>query len=429
MFDYKTDFYIPLFDMILCLSNALDHISPVVKNHHMNVTYIALSLCEELQIDEHLKKNTLIASALHDIGIFTVAERIKSLEFDNPQEIRDNKHTEIGYQLTKKFHLFQQVAPIIRYHHSPWSYGHNLKTIDYNIKIPSHIIYLADKVDAFIAPEKNILSQTQSIQEYIKVNVGSKFNPDIADAFLNLSKKEAFWFNLTYPDIDKILEKKTRLFSLKLNFDELKNLSLLFSHIIDFRSRFTATHSSGVAACAEALANIAGLPLIQCEMMKIAGYLHDLGKLAIPAEILEKPGKLDPEEINIIKSHTYITYRILDNIKEMETINRWASLHHERLDGNGYPFRLTKEELSNQERMMAIADVFTAITEDRPYRKGMPAENALKILKSMCDTSILDKNIVNILIENFDFLNSIRHNAQQRAREEYEEFEKFLQKQ
>src|SRR5690606_8284531 len=114
-----------------------------------------------------------------------------------------------------------------------------------------------------------------------------------------------------------------------LNLDELIKLSEVFAYIIDFRSPFTANHSLGVAQVARKLAELAGFSENECKMMLIAGYLHDIGKLAISNEILEKPEKLETDEFNIIKSHVFYTYRTLESIKEFETINIWASLHHE----------------------------------------------------------------------------------------------------
>ena len=199
-------------------------------------------------------------------------------------------------------------------------------------------------------------------------------------------------------------------------------MSKLFSYIIDFRSRFTATHSSGVAASSEALSRLVGFSERECRMMRIAGHLHDLGKLAVPAEILEKPAKLTEDEFNIIRSHTFYTYRILEPIGDLDVINTWGSFHHERLDGSGYPFHHKAQDLSLGSRIMAVADVFTAITEDRPYRKEMPSERALQVLQQMADSSALDSNIVSLLRVHFDEINSSRIAAQAGASKEYQEF-------
>src|SRR5208337_2538002 len=102
----------------------------------------------------------------------------------------------------------------------------------------------------------------------------------------------------------------------------------------------------------------------------IAGLLHDIGKLSVPEDILEKPAPLDCSEVNKIKAHSFMTHRILENIGSLDKITQWASLHHERLNGTGYPYHYGKEKLPVGARIIAVADVFTALTENRPYRKG-----------------------------------------------------------
>jgi HD-GYP domain-containing protein (c-di-GMP phosphodiesterase class II) len=147
-------------------------------------------------------------------------------------------------------------------------------------------------------------------------------------------------------------------------------------------------------------------------MMRIAGFLHDLGKLAVPTEILEKPGKLTPEEFTVIRSHTYYTYRILDTLDDFDTINTWGAFHHERLNGKGYPFHHTGDVLSLGSRIMCVADVFTAITENRPYRAGMSLSDALTVLRTMAGSNSLDPEIVSLLTNNTSDINTARIAAQ-----------------
>jgi len=150
-------------------------------------------------------------------------------------------------------------------------------------------------------------------------------------------------------------------------------------------------------------------------MMLIAGYLHDLGKLVISKDILHKQGNIDNEERIVIRSHTYYTYRLLENIKGFETINKWASFHHEKLNGQGYPFRLPGDSIPLGSRIMAVADVFTAITEDRPYRAGMLLEKALAVLDSMVTDGSLCPLVVAALKAHARDINEARKTAQ-RAR-------------
>ncbi len=153
--------------------------------------------------------------------------------------------------------------------------------------------------------------------------------------------------------------------------------------------------------------------------MLVAGYLHDLGKLAVDPNILDKPSKLTKDEYNIIRSHTYYTYKLLNTIPQFDIISEWAAFHHERLDGTGYPFHLDRQSLSIGARVMAVADIFSAITEDRPYREGMSKEKTIKVLRSLIDNQAIDPNIANIAIDNYDLLCSSRADAQREAEQRY----------
>lgn len=117
------------------------------------------------------------------------------------------------------------------------------------------------------------------------------------------------------------------------------------------------------------------------QKMYLAGALHDIGKVAVGNEILEKPGRLTDEEFAVMKHHAAYTYQILSDIEDFNELRDWAAFHHERLDGTGYPFRKTAPELNTQERIMACVDIYQALTESRPYKPGMSHEKACAILQ------------------------------------------------
>ena len=154
--------------------------------------------------------------------------------------------------------------------------------------------------------------------------------------------------------------------------------------------------------------------------MEAAGYLHDLGKLAIPNSILEKNGKLTMEEFSLMKSHTYYTYSVLNTIGGLQQIAEWGAYHHERLDGSGYPFHCKATELSIGARIMMVADIFTATAEDRPYRKGMTREEVTKILKDFASRNLLEKRIVDLVVDNYQEIFFFMKQKQDAAREFYE---------
>ncbi len=420
---------VKLSDLIFSFSRALDFVNPAMTNHHMRVAIIASEIAKEFGVSRQEIVDIFLASTLHDIGAFSLKDRLTTLEFEvkNPQ-----LHAERGYVLLKDkgLNIFSDIARIIRYHHTPWEGGRGSYFLsnagDEKIPAGSHIIHLADRIEVLIDKQRDALSQSKRIVEVIKARSNKAFMPELVSAFESLSAKEYFWFDAASPEIDQIVSDRSLLPEVDLDIDSLLKISGLFSHIIDYRSPFTAVHSAGVSAVATLLAQMIGFSDIECKLMSVAGYLHDIGKLAVPAEILEKPAKLSVEEFNVMKSHVYHSYRILKTVAGFDIINLWASFHHERIDGNGYPFHLSGGELSIGSRVMAVADVLTALTEDRPYRKGISGEDALKIIEDMAKNNNLDQSIVGIAGIYFRHLNDIRINAQSKAAAEYMAVKQFM---
>lgn len=175
-----------------------------------------------------------------------------------------------------------------------------------------------------------------------------------------------------------------------------------FALIIDAKSPYTAEHSAGVARLSGFLAKKAGLDNIDCSKIEIAGLLHDLGKLNVPNSILEKRAKLDSDEMFFMRHHSYASFDILHTIKGLEDIAIWAANHHESLDGSGYPFHKTADEIDFESRIIAVSDIFQAMTQDRPYRYGLSQENIIKHLKQEVAQGKLDNVVVSIVEKHQD---------------------------
>jgi HD-GYP domain-containing protein (c-di-GMP phosphodiesterase class II) len=413
-----------LFDLILALSEAVDLMNPKITNHHMQVAYIAHALALETGLGVHEQNELVLAGAIHDIGAFYLSDRLNTLEF----EINDPfTHSESGYRLLRDFEPFKSIAKLVRFHHVPWGYGGGRTFRGFEVPLESHILHLADRVAVLVNRNREILEQSEEILQKVNRYSGLMFRPELLVALEKISEKEYFWLELISGNLSSILAKRVRLNTESFNLDDLLGIANLFSQIIDFRSHFTSTHSSGVSASAVALAMLCGFSENELLKMRIAGYLHDLGKLAVPTEILEKPGKLTVAERNVVRKHTYYTFKVLEPIEAMADINAWGAYHHERLTGNGYPFHISNRDLTLGSRIMAVADVFTALTEDRPYRKGMKAEDALKVLNNMVETVQLDGKIVTMLGENLKAVNEVRRFAQNEAREKYQKFDSELE--
>lgn len=408
-----------MYDLITCLTKAIDLVSTELVGHHQKVAYLAFRIGEELNLPKSQQKNLMLAGLLHDVGALSSNERLALIEGEPPNA---QDHAYRGARLIEDFRPLTELASIIRYHHVPWNNGEGGVFMDQKVPILSHIIHLADRIIVSIDNSSEVLGQVKNIVNKILTQKNSIFMPELVDAFINLSVKESVWLDMVNKSLLSIMPNIMVFDTMDLGIDEVIDLTKIFAGIIDFRSPFTANHTAGVAKTAEKLAEIAGFSENECKMMLVAGYLHDLGKLAVRNDVLEKPSKLDVEEFNIIRSHTYYTYRLLQPIKEFETINCWASYHHEKLNGKGYPFHLDDKNLPLGSRIMAVADVFTAITEDRPYRKGMPDEQTVNILNSMVHDRSISPYVVSILIDNFDLIYDIRKEAQREAGIKYNYF-------
>lgn len=415
----KPQYRIRLFDFLNCLSDVLDWISPVLNDHHKQVALIALRIADTLELPVIEQNEIVCAGILHDIGAISLAERMESMKFEYSH---GESHAEMGYQLINIFDPMRRAAELIRFHHTPWENGQGRFSKGWQVPLGSRILFLADHIALLIRRDKEILAQIDEIKEKIVAASGTLIEPRLVDAFLELADKEYFWLDMVSPLISKQLERTVRQECIHMSKRELLSFSGLIRRVIDFRSPFTATHSSGVSATAEHLGKLAGLNEHECFELKVAGYLHDLGKLAIPTEILEKPGQLTTEEFNLMRAHTFYTFRALEPIEDLAMINQYGSYHHERLDGTGYPFRLERNELPLGSRLLAVADVFTALTEDRPYRKGMSNEQTMIVLDKMGINKKLDSDIVALVRDHLDAINQSRIHAQEASRVEYRSF-------
>jgi len=401
------------YSLVKSLSYAMDLISETLVGHHKRVAYISYKFGLELGLKTKEMHKLISAALIHDLGIFYLDQKYHDLSFDNAT----NYHSEVGFKLIEQNSLNFEIAKIIKYHHHDYPQNPN--------KLSS-IIHLADRIAVLILDDKPILNQVEHIIEVIENNK-ERFCPECLKIFSELIKNEAFCLDLVSEKvITKKLDKYFEDIDCEMDLDELINMSQLISHIIDFRSPFTATHSQGLAAVAPALAEKFDYSKDKCKEIKAAAYLHDIGKLNVPTEILDKKGQLTKSEWNILRTHTYYTHQALSADPELHRIRDIAAHHHEKLDGRGYPFQLNGNDLDLSERIMAVADIFTAISEDRPYRKGMETKKVKKILTEMSVNNKIDKNVVGVLLKNYQEINQLRIKKQKEAKDHYKNFKKKI---
>jgi len=298
--------------------------------------------------------------------------------------------------------MYKQYAPYILYHHTHWC---DLpQELDEKIKIRSNLIYMVDRVDALRAQMKDLgVRNTFSIQETIQKYKNEMFSPELVDSFLKISQKGSFWFFLEAVALEEYYMQWIQTgVNEDISFKHLKEISLMFAAIVDAKSTFTSEHSLGVASLSRYLAELFKLDRKKIELVELAGLLHDLGKLKVDDFILNKPSSLNADERLKMNRHGFDSDIILKRIKGFKKIAHLASLHHETLDAKGYPYGLSKDEIPFEARIIAVADIFQALIQERPYRGGLSKEEAFAVIVKMSQENKLDIEVVTMLEAHLD---------------------------
>lgn len=215
----------------------------------------------------------------------------------------------------------------------------------------------------------------------IKARRGTWFDPKVADAFLAISGDDSLWAPLKSSSLDaKLFAMAPAMQSVEVDEDYLDDIASAFADVVDAKSPFTAGHSKRVTLYADMVAETLGLDAPHRRFIRRAALLHDIGKLAVSNQILDKPGKLDEAEWRAVRSHPLHSQQILERVHAFAALAPAAGAHHERLDGKGYPHGLAGDAVSLEARILTVADVFDALSAERPYRKAMAVAEALAIM-------------------------------------------------
>jgi len=388
---------IDLGQAIHALSDALDLVGVDQVLHGKRVGFMALCCGEALGFNPRQLDDLFHSGLLHDCGVsstqihhFLVQELDwKGVEF----------HCVQGSDLLSRFTPLASLAPIVRYHHTHWDVLCALRVPQPTARW-ANLIYLVDRVIALTASSGNqdILRIRHDIRDTIHHLGQSFFAPELVKLFLDLSDNEAFWLRLEARHLIRfIYERERQTEVVPISFAELKQLALMFARVVDAKSPYTLEHSLGTARVGRFLAEQVDLSPETRDKIEVAALLHDLGKLRVPDEILEKPGALTPEERATIQRHSFETYQILRGIGGLEDITLWAALHHETLDGRGYPFHRHGADLTLDLRIIAVSDVFQALAQQRPYRQQLSPVEILEMLRSFGQLDRLDGTVVELV--------------------------------
>ncbi|WP_418420783.1 HD-GYP domain-containing protein [Butyribacter intestini] len=386
-----------------CVEAELIH---VTSNHGKRVAYMSVCMAEKMGVSDDALRDLAACALLHDNALtqyineefYSDISNIDTLKVSSdditPRQL--GMHCIYGEKNLEKYPFKTGVKDVILYHHEEADGSGPFEKKWTEVPLFARIIHFSDMLDAFCKAQKFDEDVFNKAVHFIEKNKDKRFDSEVTKMFFDAFDKDEF-SRLGDEHIEEYFWEKVPCEKSFYSFNVLKDLADLFAKIIDYKSEFTSRHSLGVARTASKISEIMGYDKVICDKMYLAGTLHDVGKIAIGNEILEKPARLTDEEFAKMKNHAGYTYMILSKVDGFEEIRDIAAFHHERLDGSGYPFGKMADELTTLQRIMACADIYQALTEKRPYKDGMNHDKACEILKDMADKNWIDKNITEVI--------------------------------
>jgi HD-GYP domain-containing protein (c-di-GMP phosphodiesterase class II) len=298
-----------------------------------------------------------------------------------------------GAEIARQLGFSEDSAKAILHLDEHWDgNGHPFGVSGDRIPILARIACIAQTVDVFLED-----AGVDGVMEVVAERRGTWFDPELADVVLSWSGRAAWWQGVRAGVSATALaglEPEDRI--RRVGESELDRVAEAYAEIIDAKSPFTYRHSRRVAEIARAIGTRAGASDRDVRRLYRAGLLHDVGKLGVSNRILDKPGALTDGEFEQIRAHPRHTLEILEHVDAFSDVAEMAAFHHERLDGRGYPWGLDGDRLDENCRILAVADIYEALTSDRPYRKAMAVEEVVDILRSDAGTAV-DGSIVECL--------------------------------
>ena len=374
--------------LLTVLSEALDCVEKemvgVTDHHAKRVAMCCIRMAEIAQMPQEERSALAVSALLHDSALSEYWERYRS-GTDSVQALMG--HCRAGEE-NLRYIPGDVSRDFVLYHHEHADGSGPFARTAEETPLGAQLIHIADQLDRNMPLGSAAGADLPALRAFIADNRGTLFDAQVCE-YMNAVLTEDFLSELSD---ENITLSKLQIPDAVYETD-LRALSGLFARVIDYKSPFTRAHSVGVAEKAEAMARYYRWEDTEAEQLYCAGALHDIGKLMVERDVLEKPGKLDQREYQHIQSHAYETYRLLSSLRSMEDITRWASNHHEKLNGKGYPFGLTAQELDQKSRLLACLDIYQALTEDRPYKAGMTHTKAISILREMAEKGELDSAI------------------------------------
>ena len=387
-------------DFLYAMSFALDAIehefSGATAEHGKRVAWLSMKMAEGMGLSEEQLVDFIGCAVLHDNAVIEYLQEEKKRQIVSAGS-RDGDDTGISYlaghaiigERNAALLPFRTgVKNVILWHHENADGSGALGLRQDQTDFRSEFIHVADAVDILYDLKNAEPAGFEGIRKFVAGEAGHLFSDRAAAQFQKIAFEDILDLQAKGPEV--LLKERLPAIWHDYSDEEIKAIAEFFAKIVDYKSPFTTAHSLGVAGKAKTMAEYYGWDADKTIRYYLAGAMHDIGKVVIGNEILEKPGKLDQWEYSVMKDHARASLQILGDIEGFEDITEWAANHHEKLDGSGYSRGLDASQLSFEERLMACIDIYQALTEDRPYKSGMSHAKTIAIMNSMVEEGKID---------------------------------------
>ncbi|MGE0161214.1 MAG: HD-GYP domain-containing protein [Gemmatimonadales bacterium] len=367
--------------LLEALTSVMGSAKGYLRDHGPMVAMLSSQLGREMGLSKAQCSELFFGAILSDMGMVGLAEDAwenPTPELSTDVRERVERHPQRSEERVRGVPHLQDLAPLLRHHHEWWDgsgYPDGLRGQE--IPIGARILRLADTVSALAEkrPHRGALA-ADAIGEIVQTGLGKEFAPDVGDCYLSLSRSGAI------PRFDResyrhtVLRAAESLLPEEVSPLSTSQLLTIIANLIDAKDPYTAGHSRRVAVLAVAVAEQLDLDAHTRSALWAGGYLHDLGKLAVPLRVLAKSGRLTDEEFEYIRAHPSDGAAILEGIPTLQHLTTGVRYHHEKWDGSGYPEGLSGDRIPLVAQIMAVCDAYDAMTSTRAYRNSRDPEFA-----------------------------------------------------
>ncbi len=384
-------------DVFHITRKTLNYVDPRLVEHGGRVAYILCQMLRDQTMDPRRLADICILGVLHDVGAYKTDEIDRMVEFETENVWN---HSIYGYLFVRDLSPLRSLADAILYHHVDYVLFDHFTSANWRL---ASLLKLADRVD--------ILWQNGGD---VKEEIGQKRRRQYGEANIHLflQAEDRYQILAHLADGSYLKELETLFEQASLSMEEITGYLRMLAFSIDFRSEFTVAHTITTVNISMAIAKLLHFNAQQLDQVFIGSLLHDLGKIAMPLSILEKPGKLTSEEMGVMRTHVAITEDILRGYLDQESF-LMAVRHHEKLNGAGYPRGLKAADLSLGQRAVAIADIISALHGRRSYKDSFGKEKILSILQQASQKGELCPQIVGLVTAHYDqIMGQARENGQ-----------------